>query len=81
MKRQFTIFNTYTPTTINRAAIYLEVNIVVLHAFTVLFQRPVEKSTDNSSEYKRRKVNINVFRYVSLALLIVSFVCEVFVDF
>ena len=77
-KRQFTILNTYTPTTINRAAIYLEVNMVVLHAFTVLFKKTVKNLTDDSSEYKGRKVNINVFRYVSLALLIVSFACEFF---
>ena len=63
-KRQFTILNTYTPTTINRAAIYLEVNMVVLHAFTVLFKKTVKNLTDYSSEYNGRKVNINVFRYV-----------------
>ena len=52
--------------------------MVVLHAFTVLFKKTVKNLTDDSSEYKGRKVNINVFRYVSLALLIVSFACEFF---
>lgn len=78
MKRQFTILNTYTPTVINRAAVYLEINIVVLHAFTVLFQNPAKKIAENTFKPGRIKVNKKVFRYVALLLFVVSFACEVF---
>lgn len=78
MKRQYTLLNTYTPAVINHAAVYLEVNMVVLHMFTILFQKPANKINKEDSKVKRKHVDRNAFRYVSLLLLMVSFLCEVF---
>ena len=79
IKRQFTLFNIYTPTVINQAAIYLEMNMVVLHAFTCFFQNSTKKSKENIYEYTGIKINKIAFRYVALLLLMSSFVCEVLV--
>lgn len=78
MKRQFTILNTYTPEAINHAAIYLEVNMIVLHVFLVIFQNSAKKIVESTFNVERRKINKNAFRYVAMLLLILSFVCEVF---
>lgn len=70
---QYTINSVFTPQKINSAALYLLVNIIVLHLAVLLFQRTTRKT----KPYHEIPGNKQAFKYVSLGLLAVSFVCEV----
>lgn len=70
---QYTINNIYTPSRINSAALYLLLNMVVLHFSVILFQRVTRKEKIHVESSKDKQA----FQYVSLILLGGSFVCEI----
>lgn len=75
IQRQFTIINSFTPEAINSAALYLLINIIVLHGNVLLFNRKVVNKDRKKLQFKDEKA----FNLTAWILLIVSFVCEILV--
>lgn len=72
---QYNIKNTYTPAIINDTALYLLLNIVVLH-FSVLLFYPKIKAKESKVDVIEK---VGAFKFVAIVLLLVSFVCEILV--
>ena len=78
--RQYTILNTFSPPIINEAAVYLEIHIVVLHMVVlVFFQGNKDHKQRCTAKPIRKAINPDAFCFVSIVLLLGSFVCEVLV--
>lgn len=71
---QYTITNTLTKESIVKAAYYLLINVLVLHASAIFFNKRVKKGKQRD---KLNVANFRSYRFTAIVVLCVSFVCQV----
>lgn len=75
IQRQYTILNIFTPQAVNSTALFLLMNIIVLHASVLAFNKRIVSKNRGKIKFGDEKA----FNLVAWLLLLVSFVCELMV--